>query len=253
MKRKLILAAAVSAVLVGCNEKAAEVDTKVADATPATGFALETDVQRVSYAMGSGLGMRIKEEPFDLDLAAFSEGMKHSVEGTESLMSDEEKATTMQNFQQQQMAKQQAEQEAVAEANRQQGEAFLAENGQKEGVVTTESGLQYKILAAGEGEKPAETDTVEVHYRGTLLDGTEFDSSYKRNSTVSFPVNGVIPGWVEALQLMPVGSKWELYIPSDLAYGPGGTGGGPIGPNAALVFEVELIAIKQKAEQPSES
>ena len=109
--------------------------------------------------------------------------------------------------------------------------------------MSLDSGLQYSVITEGSGAKPAATDTVEVHYKGTLIDGTEFDSSYKRNATVSFPVNGVIAGWTEALQLMPVGSKWNLYIPSDLAYGPGGTGG-PIGPNATLLFEVELVSIK---------
>ena len=136
----------------------------------------------------------------------------------------------------------------AAEKNKTESEAFLTANGAKEGVVTTASGLQYSIITAGAGDKPAVTDTVEVHYQGTLLDGTEFDSSYKRGATVSFPLNGVIPGWTEALQLMPVGSKWKLFIPADLAYGAGGTGGGPIGPNQALIFEVELVAIKADEE-----
>jgi FKBP-type peptidyl-prolyl cis-trans isomerase len=240
MKQRLFLAAAVSAVLVGCNEKAAD--------TEQAALQLDTEEQRVSYGMGLGLGKRIAQEQFSVDVTAFSTGMKHALNGTEQLMTDEEIGEQMQAFQQKQMEKQQAEQTAVADKNKADGEAFLAENGQKEGVVTTDSGLQYKVLSAGEGEKPAEDDVVEVHYRGTLLDGTEFDSSYKRDSSVTFPVNGVIPGWVEALQLMPVGSKWELYIPSELAYGPGGTGGGPIGPNATLIFEVELIAIKSEEE-----
>ena len=131
---------------------------------------------------------------------------------------------------------------ASAEVNAQQGAAFLAENATKEGVTVLESGLQYSVITMGDGPKPGPSDTVEVHYRGTLIDGTEFDSSYSRNSTVSFGVTQVIPGWTEALQLMPVGSKWNLYIPSELAYGPGGAGGA-IGPNATLIFEVELISI----------
>lgn len=242
MKKRMLLAAAVSVALVGCNEKAADKQDELK---------LETEQQRISYGMGNGLGRRIAQEQFEVDVKAFSMGMEHALKGVDSLMTDEEIATEMQAFQQKQMEKQQAEYDAVAEKNKAEGEAFLAENAKKDGVVTTDSGLQYKVLTAGEGEKPAETDVVEVHYRGTLLDGTEFDSSHKRNSTVTFPVNGVIPGWVEALQLMPVGSKWELYIPSDLAYGPGGTGGGPIGPNAALIFEVELIGI-QKEEAAAE-
>lgn len=238
MKHQLLLAAAVSAVLVGCNEKAPQAEQTAA-------LALETDGQRVSYAMGSGLGERLKQETFTIDLDAFAAGMKHAINGSEALMTQEEVVSTMQNFQQQQMAKQQEELQAQAEKNRQEGETFLAENASKEGVVTTESGLQYKVLTEGTGAKPSDSDTVEVHYRGTLINGTEFDSSYSRNSTVTFPVNGVIPGWVEALQLMPIGSKWQLFIPSDLAYGPGGTGGsGVIGPNTTLIFDVELIAIK---------
>tara|TARA_B110000977_G_C10868079_1_gene412406 strand:- start:336 stop:809 length:474 start_codon:yes stop_codon:yes gene_type:complete len=152
--------------------------------------------------------------------------------------------TEMQAFQQQQMAQQEEEAGKIAEQNMAKGESFLVENGTKDGVLTTESGLQYKIITAGSGAKPEATDTVEVHYAGTLIDGTEFDSSYTRGATVSFPVNGVIPGWTEALQLMSVGSKWQLFIPSALAYGPGGTGGGPIGPNATLIFDVELVSIK---------
>ena len=146
------------------------------------------------------------------------------------------------------MAEQQAAQAELAEANAAAGAAYLAENGAKEGVVTTDSGLQYEILTAGEGPKPTAEDTVEVHYTGTLVDGTEFDSSYGRGETVSFGVGQVIPGWTEALQLMPVGSKWKLAIPSDLAYGAGGAGQ-VIGPNAVLVFDVELVSIPSEAAE----
>jgi FKBP-type peptidyl-prolyl cis-trans isomerase len=151
----------------------------------------------------------------------------------------------MQQLQKTHTERMQAEQKAAADKNLADGEAFLKENATKEGVVTTESGLQYKIVTAGDGPKPGAGDVVKVHYRGTLLDGTEFDSSYKRGEPVTFPVGGVIPGWVEALQLMPVGSKWELYIPSGLAYGPGGAGN-QIGPNSTLKFEVELLSIEPK-------
>jgi FKBP-type peptidyl-prolyl cis-trans isomerase len=240
MKRKFLFTAVVAAVLTGCNEKQAE---------QPKALALETDEARVSYGMGVGLGKRIAQESFQVDVDAFSAGMRHAMTGAEQLLSDEQIGEEMQAFQQRQMEKQQADYDALADKNKAEGEAFLAENAKKEGVVTTDSGLQYKVLTTGEGAKPSETDVVEVHYRGSLLDGTEFDSSYSRNSTVSFPVNGVIPGWVEALQMMPVGSKWQLYIPSDLAYGPGGTGGGPIGPNATLLFDVELIAIKSNDKE----
>ena len=146
----------------------------------------------------------------------------------------------------------------AAEVNKKEGDAFLAANKTKDGVVTLPSGLQYKILTQGTGPKPTPTDSVVCNYKGTLLNGTEFDSSYKRGQPATFPVGGVIKGWTEALQLMPVGSKWQLFVPSDLAYGQRGPGGG-IGPNSTLVFEVELISIKSKppkdggAEAPKES
>ena len=146
-------------------------------------------------------------------------------------------------FQKNQRQRQEKSFKLVAETNKKEGETYMAENAKKAGVVTTASGLQYKELVAGNGPKPSVSDTVTVHYRGTLLDGKVFDSSYDRGEPVSFPLSGVIPGWTEGLQLMPVGSKWELVIPSDLAYGPGGTGR-EIGPNATLKFEVELLGIK---------
>lgn len=243
MKRKILLAAAVSAVLVGCNQQADNTTAEVESV--ADKLALETAEKRVSYGMGVGLGERMAQESFNIDVDAFSAGVKHVLEDTDRLMTKEEIMAEMQAFQEKMMAEQKAKQSELADKNMVEGKTFLTENGEKEGVVTLDSGLQYSIITEGEGNMPAATDTVEVHYSGTLLDGTEFDSSYKRGSTVSFPVNGVIPGWTEALQLMPVGSKWQLYIPSDLAYGVGGTGGGPIGPNATLLFEVELVAIKK--------
>lgn len=241
MKKQLIIAAAITAVLAGCKQ----------EKEPET-VALDTEDQRAAYGMGISLGMRLKQEPMDIDVAAFTAGIAHAMTDVEPLMTEEEISQSLQAFQQKQITRQQEAMTQLAEKNKIEGEAFLAENAGKEGVVTTESGLQYKVITEGSGDKPTADDTVEVHYRGTLLDGTEFDSSYKRNSTVSFPVGGVIPGWTEALQLMPVGSKWELYIPSDLAYGPGGTGGGPIGPNATLIFEVELIGIKNVEAESQE-
>ena len=245
MKHQLLIAVAISTALVGCNQQAPE---QGADASTAAATTLDTEEKRVSYGMGIGLGQRIKQETFSIDVDSFARGVRDAVEGGEQLMSQEEIMQEMQAFQQKQIAKQQEEAAKIAEQNKAEGMAFLAENGAKEGVVTTESGLQYKIITEGDGDKPEATDTVEVNYAGTLIDGSEFDSSYKRGASVSFPVNGVIPGWTEALQLMPVGSKWQLFIPSDLAYGPGGTGGGPIGPNATLIFEVELISIKEATD-----
>lgn len=231
MTRKLLLAAAVAVAITGCNEKADDKAVK-----------LESDEQKVSYGMGLNLGKRIKEE-FALDVDAFSTGVRHAFAGTEPLMTDEQIMETMQSFQKKQIETREAEFKAQADKNKTDSEAFLTANKAKEGVKVTDSGLQYRVITEGTGAKPTVEDTVEVNYKGTLIDGTEFDSSYKRGESVTFPVTGVIPGWTEALQLMPVGSKYELVIPSDLAYGPGGTG--PIGPNAALVFEVELLDIKK--------
>ena len=241
MKRQLLLAAAISTALIGCNQQAAE------PAAEAAG--LDTPEKRISYGMGISLGQRLKQETFTIDVDTFAQGVTDAVNGGEQLMTQEEIMAEMQAFQQQQMAAQQEAASKLGEENLAAGEAYLAENGGKEGVTTTESGLQYEVITAGEGAKPSAADTVEVHYAGTLLDGTEFDSSYKRGQTVSFPLNGVIPGWTEGLQLMPVGSKYRFVIPSNLAYGPGGTGGGPIGPNATLIFEVELVAIKNAAAE----
>jgi FKBP-type peptidyl-prolyl cis-trans isomerase len=236
MRTKLILCAALVAAIAGCNQKAGE---KAADHGPK----LETDEQKVSYGIGLVEGKRFKQD-FKVDVDAFAAGMKASVNDEKALMTEEEVKTTIQTFGQKLMAKKEAEQKAVGEKNKTASDAYLAENGKKDGIKTTASGLQYKVETEGKGAKPKAEDTVEVNYRGTLVDGTEFDSSYKRGQTVTFPVNGVIPGWSEALQLMTVGSKYQLFIPSDLAYGPGGTGG-VIGPNQALIFEVELVDIKK--------
>ncbi len=162
--------------------------------------------------------------------------------GNEPLLTQEEIDAETQAYQETQAKEQEAQMGQMAEQNASDGAAFLAENAKAEGVVVLDSGLQYKVVTEGTGPRPAATDTVEVHYRGTLIDGTEFDSSYARGSTISFGVKQVIAGWTEALQLMPSGSKWQLFIPSDLAYGAGGAGG-DIGPNATLIFDVELIQI----------
>lgn len=232
MLKRVITGVAVAALVAGCqprSDSGAEVSR------------LDSDLERLSYGMGYNLGSRIKGE-MELDIDAFAAGVRHGSEGGERLMSDEEIAASMQKFQEEEMARHESLMAELGAANLAESEAFLAENGAREDVVTTESGLQYRVIEEGTGAKPTLTDTVEVHYRGTLVDGTEFDSSYARGEPVSFPVSGVIPGWTEALQLMPVGSRWELVIPSELAYGPGGTGG-PIGPNQALIFEVELLGI----------
>jgi FKBP-type peptidyl-prolyl cis-trans isomerase FklB len=198
---------------------------------------------KVSYGIGMSMGRDFANQKIEVDPAILAQGIKDTLAGGPMLMTDEEAQTTLMNFQQEMMAKQEAETKAMGEKNQQAGAAFLTENGKKEGIVTLPSGLQYKILSEGTGKSPAKEDTVTVNYRGTLIDGTEFDSSYKRGEPATFPVGGVIPGWTEALQLMKEGAKWQLFIPADLAYGE--RGAGPvIEPNSTLLFEVELISIQ---------
>ncbi len=207
--------------------------------------ALKTQKDKNSYAIGIDIGGSLKKQPFEVDAALVAKGLKDALSGGKTLMTDQEVKETLMALQQEIMAKQQARMKEAGEKNKKEGEAFLAENKTKEGVKALPSGLQYKVITEGKGKKPAATDTVSVHYRGTLIDGTEFDSSFKRNQPATFPVNGVIKGWTEALQLMKEGSKWQLFIPSDLAYGERGAGA-VIGPNAVLIFEVELLSIKSE-------
>ena len=207
---------------------------------------LQTQDQKISYLLGMDNGKNIQTIGIEIDNAAFQQGFSDGLNNAEPQLTEEQIAEAIKSFETLMTAKrdemQQAEQQSSqmqADANQAEGSAFLAENGAKDDVVTTESGLQYKVLVAGSGAKPGIYSMVEVHYAGRLLDGTEFDSSVKRGVPAQFGVTQVIAGWTEALQLMEEGSKWELYIPADLAYGPGGTG--PIGPNATLIFEVELL------------
>jgi FKBP-type peptidyl-prolyl cis-trans isomerase FklB len=211
---------------------------------------LETQKQKVSYSIGLDIGRNLKRGEIDIDLEALARGLKDAISDSTPLLTDAQMQATMVQFQQEMMAKQQEkttqqseEAKMLGEKNQKDGEVFLAENAKMEGVTTLPSGLQYKVIKSGSGPKPKLTDEVTTHYRGTLINGTEFDSSYKRGKPTSFPVNGVIAGWTEALQLMPVGSKWQLFIPSNLAYGSRGAGG-DIGPNATLIFDIELLAIK---------
>jgi len=202
---------------------------------------LDTLEAKMSYIFGANMASQFKQEGITLDPAALSLAVVDIQSGKESRIGQEDMQQVMQEFQAQAQAKQEEKMKEAGAANQQKSDAFLTANSTKEGVQVTESGLQYKVVTAGEGAKPTTEDSVTVHYKGTLIDGTEFDSSYTRGEPVTFPVTGVIPGWTEALQLMSKGAKYELYIPSDLAYGAGGTG--PIGPNSALVFEVELLDI----------
>jgi FKBP-type peptidyl-prolyl cis-trans isomerase len=215
---------------------------------PVVPLTLKTQKEKVSYAIGMNIGKSMHKDSVDVDPAILLRGMKDALTGAKPLLTDDEAKTALTALQMDLRKKQEEKLQVAGDANKKEGEAFLAENKTKEGVVTLPSGLQYKIVTEGSGPKPAATDTVVCNYKGTLLDNTEFDSSYKRGQPATFPISNVINGWKEALQLMPVGSKWELFVPSELAYGARGGPGGAIGPNATLVFEVELMSIKPKAE-----
>jgi len=219
-----------------------------APAQNAPSSVFKTPLEKHSYALGLDIGRQMKKEGLEIDPAVLTQGLKDAMSGNQALMTDEELRATIVELQNEVRARQAEIRKQMMEKNKAAGEAFLAENKKKEGVVTLPSGLQYKILKPGEGQKPAADDTVVCQYRGTLIDGKEFDSSYKRNQPATFPVDRVIKGWSEALQLMPVGSKWQLFIPADLAYGERGAGP-DIPPNSTLIFEVELVSIQAKAQQ----
>ena len=208
---------------------------------------LKDERDKVSYSIGLDIGNTFKKQNMDINTDALLSGLKDATSGAKPQMTDEEVKTTMTGYSKKMMEKQTAVAKEAGAKNAAEGEKFLAENKGKEGVKTTASGLQYKVIKEGTGPSPKETDTVETHYRGTLLDGTEFDSSYARNEPATFPVNRVIKGWTEALQMMKVGSKYQLFIPPNLAYGERGAGQ-DIGPNSTLQFEVELLGIKNAGE-----
>ena len=235
--RGLITGLALTALLSGCNQQATAEDT----------VKLDNDTNKASYSIGIQMGSQMAPLNDLLNQDAIIMGFKDSIAGKDPQLSMEDMQAVMQSFQQTVMEQQQAKQQQAASSNAEAGEKFLSENKSKEGVKTTESSLQYKVITEGTGDSPSETDTVVTHYTGTLINGEVFDSSYKRNSPATFPVNGVIAGWTEALQLMKVGSKWKLFIPSDLAYGEQGAGSN-IGPNEVLIFEIELLEIKDKDE-----
>jgi FKBP-type peptidyl-prolyl cis-trans isomerase FklB len=203
---------------------------------------LKTDKQKFSYTAGYQIGQNLKRQNLDLDSKTFSQGVQDAITNAKPRLKPEEMQAAVQAQQKKDMDKQ----AAVAKKNLDAGQAFLEANKKKDGVVTLPSGLQYKVVTEGKGKQPKSTDTVVAHYRGTLINGTEFDSSYQRNEPATFPVGGVIKGWQEALPLMKEGSKWQVYIPSDLAYGPRGAGAG-IGPNEVLIFDIELLSVKEAA------
>jgi len=212
---------------------------------PAFGCAkktMETQKQKVGYSIGLDIGANLKSQGIDADIDFLKEGIKDAISGAEPRLTADERREVMREMSKEMQKKQSAVNGGLADKNTKEGADFLKANGKKKGVKTTSSGLQYRVIKKGKGARPATNDKVTVHYSGTLIDGTEFDSSYKRGQPATFPVSGVIRGWTEALQLMEEGAKYELFIPSGLAYGERGSGG-TIGPNAVLIFTVELISI----------
>jgi len=216
-------------------------------AKASTPLTLKTPKDKASYAIGMNFGSSLRKQSVDIDPAILARGLRDAFSTGKTLLTEDEMRAVLTQLQTDLRKQQQEKMQAAGAKNKTEGQAFLAANKTKEGVVVLPSGLQYKILQEGTGPKPAATDTVVCNYRGTLLDNTEFDSSYKRGQPATFPVTGVIKGWTEALQLMPVGSKWQLFIPSELAYSERGAGP-QIGPNATLIFEVELLSIQPKTQ-----
>jgi FKBP-type peptidyl-prolyl cis-trans isomerase FklB len=224
---------------------------KPAGTTPHTGtgttLTLKTQREKNSYALGMNIGTGLKKQGANasVDPILVSRGLRDALSGAKTAMTEDEMRAALQQLQNEVRSAQEAKAHSEGAAARKEGEAFLAANKSKEGVQTLPDGLQYKVLQQGTGPKPTANDTVTVNYRGTLISGKEFDSSYKRGQPISFPVGGVIKGWTEALQLMPVGSKWQLFIPADLAYGDRGAGS-DIGPGETLIFDVELLSIGEQ-------
>lgn len=233
MKRQLLATLTILTILllaIGCT---------AADKTPK----LDTLMDKVSYSIGLNIGKDFKAQDIEVDPDLLARGIKDALSDAEPLLTDAEIEEAIGAFQQERMAEAEAMAKELGEKNRKEGDAFLQENAKKEGIVTLPSGLQYQVIEEGSGKSPEPGDQVTVHYRGTLVDGTVFDSSYDRGEPVTFPVEGVIPGWTEALQLMKEGAKWKLFIPPSLGYGEQGAGQA-IGPNATLIFDVELIAVQ---------
>jgi FKBP-type peptidyl-prolyl cis-trans isomerase FklB len=216
----------------------------------ASNSTLKTDKDKGGYAIGLNIGMNLSKQGVDVDPNMVALGLKDGMGNGKPLLTDDEVKAALSSLQGEVRKAQEAKMAQAGAANKKEGDAFLAANKTKDGVVTLPSGLQYKILKAGTGPKPTATDTVVCNYKGTLINGTEFDSSYKRGQPATFPVGQVIKGWTEALQLMPVGSKWQLFVPADMAYGDRGAGP-DIGPNATLIFDVELLSIKPAGLAPA--
>lgn len=223
--------------------------TSTSTAKPLT---LTTDKDKESYAFGMNIARGMKAQSIDVDPAIMARAIHDVLSGGKPLLSDEQAVAALKQLQTDVSAKQESERKEQGDKNLKEGQAFLAANKDKEGVVTLPDGLQYKILTQGRGPIPTAADRVVCQYRGTLVDGTEFDSSYKRGQAATFPVGRVIKGWTQALEMMPVGSKWQLFVPPDLGYGERGAPGSPIGPNAVLVFEIELVSIQPPNAAPAQ-
>jgi FKBP-type peptidyl-prolyl cis-trans isomerase FklB len=248
MKTKLTTAAILFTLGVTLSGGAFAQQTPTAkpDATTSSSDELKTQKDKASYAIGASIGRSLQKDGIEVDSSLLLRGLNDQLGGGKLLLNEEETKAVLSTLQQETRAKKEAEMKALADANQKEGEAYLAANKAKEGVVTLPSGVQYKIEKKGDGPKPTASDTVECNYSGTLINGKEFDSSYKRGKPATFPVSGVIKGWTEVLQLMPVGSKYQVAIPAELAYGPRPPNGADIGPNATLLFEIELLSIKEK-------
>ena len=234
MKRKMIVIACAAVLMAGCSDKGEKASK--------AGLQLDSENAKFSYAIGMDIGTSLKTLNSDLDREALIAAVNARLDGKPLKLSAEDAAKVKQAFFKKEAEKRAKARKALAEKNKQEGAKFLEENGKKKGVTTTASGLQYEVLKVGHGSKPSASDKVTVNYKGTLIDGTEFDSSYRRGKPVTFPLNGVIKGWTEGVQLMNVGSKYRFVLPADLAYGEQGAGQ-KIAPNSVLIFEVELLSI----------
>jgi FKBP-type peptidyl-prolyl cis-trans isomerase FklB len=258
MKRVLILLSFSALLACACGKTQSE-KPEPAVKKEITAADLKTEDDRVSYSLGFSMGSNFKKDDIAVGLELFQQGVKDGLGGNKQVLSDEDMRKTMTAFQQKVMAKRQVEhrkrmeeKKRQGEVNKEKGKNFLEANKSKEGIVTTESGLQYKILEKGTGSSPKPTDTVKCHYKGTTIDGTEFDSSYQRGEPATFALNRVIKGWTEGVQLMKEGGKWQFFVPSELAYGERGAGQN-IGPNEVLIFEIELLSIEKPETEKSES
>jgi len=245
MKLKLVLPALLGLSMSSVFAADAATATPATKTTAAAGLTSEQD--KISYSIGVDLGRNLKQQDIAITDDLFVQGLHDGMTGEPKLMNKDQIVDTLKKLQKQIADRREANFKKTAEDNKKKGETFLTDNKAKPGVITLASGLQYKVLDEGKGASPKATDIVTVHYKGTLIDGTEFDSSYKRGVPATFPLNGVIPGWVEALQLMKAGGKWQIFIPANLAYGEQGAGP-EIGPNETLIFEVSLLSFKPGTE-----